>query len=271
MMSRSRSLSGLASPRALLPNMTIWSGSVASTRRLTISPSVASSIETVNMARCCRIIATAANEDESNAGITWRSLPFRSRVIRPRTRLAISAATGGPVLTAASSTIADIDFSDRRFGNQKEAGMAKTQRSLFETGKDNRRPEAGGLLPVSRPDRPLTAAQREFNKLLIKVEELRERLQKETRRLDTALAYYGEHIHPRLKQLASARKAVVRGLAAFLGAGRLKRKKDRETLKEIIAEQLDEVLQDFVPGEDEDLRALFERIHGIDYETLERQ
>ena len=54
--------------------------------------------------------------------------------------------------------------------------MAKTQRSLFETGKDNRRPEAGGLLLVSRPDRPLTAAQREFNKLLIKVEELRERL-----------------------------------------------------------------------------------------------
>ena len=59
--------------------------------------------------------------------------------------------------------------------------MAKTQRSLFETGKDNRRPEAGGLLLVSRPDRPLTAAQREFNKLLIKVEELRERLRKEAR------------------------------------------------------------------------------------------
>ena len=149
--------------------------------------------------------------------------------------------------------------------------MAKTQRSLFETGEATGRPDAGALLLVSRPDRPLTAAQREFNKLVIKVEELRERLQKETRRLDKALAFYGEHIHPRLKQLASARKAVVRGLAAFLGAGGLKRKKDRETLKEIIAEQLDEVLQDFVPGEDEDLRALFERIHGIDYETLERQ
>ena len=66
--------------------------------------------------------------------------------------------------------------------------MAKTQRSLFETGEDTGRPDAGGLLLVSRPDRPLTAAQREFNKLVIKVEELQERLQKETRRLDKALA-----------------------------------------------------------------------------------
>jgi len=61
--------------------------------------------------------------------------------------------------------------------------MAKTQRSLFETGEATARPDAG-LLLVSRPDRPLTAAQREFNKLVIKVEELRERLRKETRRLD---------------------------------------------------------------------------------------
>src|SRR5207244_6507817 len=85
------------------------------------------------------------------------------------------------------------------------------------------------------------------------------------------VAEYGSHVRPRLSQVASAGKAVVRGRAAFLGAGRLKPKKDRETLKEVIAEQLDEVLQDFVPGEDEDLRALFERIQGIDSETLERQ
>jgi len=149
--------------------------------------------------------------------------------------------------------------------------MAKTQRSLFETGEDTGRPEACALLLVSRPDRPLTPAQREFNKLVRKVEELQLSLQKERQRLDNALAYYGEHIHPRLKQLALARKAVVRGLVAFLDGGGLKRKKDRATLKGIITEQLDEVLQDFVPGEDDDLRALFERIHGIDYETLERQ
>src|SRR5439155_18871600 len=111
----------------------------------------------------------------------------------------------------------------------------------------------------------------EFNKLCVKGEGLRGRLAKETGRLDKALAFYVEHIQPRMKKLASARKVVVRGLAGILGAGGLKRKKDRETLKEIIAEQLDEVLQDFVPGEDEDLRALFERIHGIDYEALERQ
>jgi hypothetical protein len=149
--------------------------------------------------------------------------------------------------------------------------MAKTQQSLFETGGDTARPDSGGLLLVSRPDRPLTPAQREFNKLVRKVENLRERLQNETRRLDEALAFYGEHIHPRLKQLAVARKAVVRGLAAFLEGGGLKKKRDRATLTQIIAEQLDEVLQDFVPGEDEDLRALFERIHGVDYETLEQQ
>ncbi len=68
--------------------------------------------------------------------------------------------------------------------------MAKTQRSLFETGEATARPDAG-LLLVSRPDRPLTAAQREFNKLVIKVEELRERLRKEARRFDDD----GHHEH----------------------------------------------------------------------------
>ena len=68
--------------------------------------------------------------------------------------------------------------------------MAKTQRSLFETGEATGRPDAG-LLLVSRPDPPLTAAQREFNKLVIKVEELRERLRKEARRFDDD----GHHEH----------------------------------------------------------------------------
>lgn len=149
--------------------------------------------------------------------------------------------------------------------------MAKTQRSLFETGKDIERPDAVGLLLVRRPDRPLTLAQREFNKLVMKVEELQERLQKETLRLNKTLAYYGEHIHPRLNRLASARKAVVRGLAAFLDGGGLKRKKDRNTLKRVIAEQLDEVLQHCTSGEDDDLRALFERINGIGYDALARE
>ena len=151
--------------------------------------------------------------------------------------------------------------------------MAKIQKSLFnepENHRDELR-DSTSLLLVSRPDRPLTPAQREFNKLVIKVEQLRERLERETGRLDNALAYYGEHLHPRLKRLAAARKELVRKLAGFLDCDSFRRKRNRETMMAMIGDQLDEILQLEGSLDDDDLREMFERIHGIDYKLAEQQ
>src|SRR5437773_1569476 len=134
-------------------------------------------------------------------------LPLQSGYPRNRSRLAISAISVWGY--SSENTISDfccnwrtrferriidhLRHSLRHIGNQKETGMAKGWRSLFEIGEDTSQPNAGNLLLVSRPDRPLTAAQREFNKLVIKVEELRERLRKEARRFDDD--GYHEHAH----------------------------------------------------------------------------
>jgi hypothetical protein len=148
--------------------------------------------------------------------------------------------------------------------------MAKTQRALFEN-ESNPNGRASGLVLVSQPNRPLTPGQRLFNRLVAQVEELRKRFVKETRKLDEALACYGEHLHPRLKRCNALRKDLIRAMAPFLDRNRLGQKRDRQTLREIIREQLDAIIQDDGSIEDADLRALFHRVHGVSYETLERR
>ena len=87
----------------------------------------------------------------------------------------------------------------------------------------------------ARPNRPLTKSQRAFNRLVTTVEQLRARLENETRRLDKALAYFGENLYPRLQRLNVVRKDLVRALACFLGGKQLKKKKDLATLRTILS------------------------------------
>jgi hypothetical protein len=158
----------------------------------------------------------------------------------------------------------------RRSGGAQEAMMARRQISLFEDELSGR-PELGGLVQIPQPDRPLTKAQRAFNRLVGKVEELRARLDREIRRLDEALAYYGEHLHPRLQRQKALRKDLVRALAPFLDRKRLKRKSERETLRMIIAEQISEIVCEEGSLTDDDLRALFEKVHGVDFGKVEQE
>ncbi|PYS50741.1 MAG: hypothetical protein DMG13_20375 [Acidobacteria bacterium] len=67
------------------------------------------------------------------------------------------------------------------------------------------------------------------------------------------------------------RKDLVRGLAPFLEGKGLKRKSDRETLRIIIAEQIAEIVREEGSLRDNDLRALFEQVHGIDFGQVERE
>src|SRR5262249_18667816 len=148
--------------------------------------------------------------------------------------------------------------------------MANTQKSLFEA---ERVPQAKAvsLTLRSRPGERLTPAQRTFNRLTAQLEQLRGRLEKEMRRLDKALAYYGEHLHPRLRRCAALRKEIVRVMAPFLDSSLIKDKRDRRALRDLIAEQLNFILGEDGPIEDADLRALFKKVHGTTYESLERQ
>jgi predicted DNA-binding protein YlxM (UPF0122 family) len=148
--------------------------------------------------------------------------------------------------------------------------MAKAQAFLFENELPDR-PETGGLMLSPQPNRPLTKAQRAFNRLVSRVETLRARIADEIRRLDAALAHYGEHLHPRLQRKNQLRKDLVRALAPFLDGKRLKRKNERETLRVILSEQIHEIIVEDGSLIDDDLRAIFKKVHAIDFEKAERQ
>ena len=149
--------------------------------------------------------------------------------------------------------------------------MASEQFSLFEDSTRRSEPESAGLTLVSRRGRPLTKAQQIFNRLVTRIESLRLKLERETRRLDDALAYYGEHLHPRLRRQAELRKGLVRALAAFLDDKRLKAKSARSTLRQVVANQLQGIFFEEGSLSDADLRALFERVHGQGFEEFERE
>jgi hypothetical protein len=149
--------------------------------------------------------------------------------------------------------------------------MAREQFSLFDDSVGLSDADSRGLTLVSRLGERLTKAQQTFNRLVKKVEAVRSNIEHETKRLDDALAYYGKHLHPRLQRQSELRKQLVRALAPYLDERRLKGKRDRSILREVIADELAEIPLDGAASSDEDLRALFERIHGRGFEEVARE
>src|ERR1700688_2281391 len=152
----------------------------------------------------------------------------------------------------------------------EETSVADKQTSLFQDVA-LRRPEVGRVVVISQPGRPLFQAQRAFNRLVTKVEESRARLDREIHRLDKVLAYYGVHIHPRLQRQMALRKELVRALAPFLDGNRPKQKSERKTLRIVIAEQINEIAGKEGTLTDEDLQAVFKRVHGVEFGRGEQE
>jgi hypothetical protein len=149
--------------------------------------------------------------------------------------------------------------------------MASEQISLFGDDFGGSEPESRGLTLASSRGRALTKAQRAFNRLVGEVEELRSKIERESRRLDDALAYYAQHLHPRLRRRTELRKEYVRALAVFLDGKGLKGKRARATLGEIIAVELDEVHFEEGSLADDDLRRLFESLRGKGVDDVEKE
>src|SRR5215468_151487 len=142
--------------------------------------------------------------------------------------------------------------------------MAKMQPFLFETGIPER--EDAVLMLTPRAHRPLTKAQRAFNRLVARVEELRAQIAAETKLLDDALVYYGTHLHPRLQRQNEVRKELVRLLAPFLQKKNLRNDKQRKIMRTVLADQLHEIVHYEGSLKDDDLRTVFKQIHQVDVE-----
>jgi hypothetical protein len=139
------------------------------------------------------------------------------------------------------------------------------QLSMFDVPSTEREKDSIVRVPQA-PKRPLTKAQQLFKKRVGRVELLRTQLEFDTLRLDAGLAYFGEHIHPRLQRITGLRKDLTRALAPYLNDKRLKGNNRKKTLRKILADQLDQVIGAEGSLEDTELLELFERIHKVSFE-----
>ena len=134
---------------------------------------------------------------------------------------------------------------------------------LFDPDEFPPKPFDGSLIIRPTREKPLSKEERAFNRAVAKVQALRARFDEEKRRLDRALMFEATELRPRLERVTALRTALVRGFAPFLDDRRLKPAQKR-TLRAILKEQLEEIFS-HVRSPDADLKALFERLHGIGY------
>ena len=136
------------------------------------------------------------------------------------------------------------------------------QTSLFEMQE----PKVKKSLIIStKKQRPLNKQQQAFNRLVKKIEKLRIELEKTSKDLDSKLSYYVKHIHPLEEQLTTMRKEVVKLLFPFY-ANKNQLKQHKNTLKQFLALQLQQIFGGDDEEPDEELAGIFEAVNGISYE-----
>jgi hypothetical protein len=141
------------------------------------------------------------------------------------------------------------------------------------TDKRNGGPAGAGTHLVRTPasDRPLTKVQETFQVLLAKVESLREAIDAEEQDLDATLSFYAEEVVPRLARQTELQKGLVRAIAPFVNKTFFPRKEERIEFKEFTRELLDEIANWERGLIDDDLREIYNAVHGVGYAKDERK
>jgi len=130
---------------------------------------------------------------------------------------------------------------------------------------------ARDLVPAPAADRPLTKAQETFQSLLAQLESLREAIDAEERELDTTLSFYAEEVVPRLTRQTALQKELVRVLAPYLNKTFFPRKEERAEFKEVARKLLDEIADRERGLIEDDLREIYNAVHGVGYALYERK
>jgi len=135
-----------------------------------------------------------------------------------------------------------------------------------KTGKRN-----GDLVPAPTADRPLTPAQEAFRALIARVESLRHSIDTGEAELDATLAYYSAELIPRIERQTAARKELVRALAPYANKSFFRRQQERVGFKDFIQELLHEIAKVEKGLVDDDLKEIYNVVHGSGYGKHERK
>ncbi|MBA2258368.1 MAG: hypothetical protein H0W18_05705 [Acidobacteria bacterium] len=127
-------------------------------------------------------------------------------------------------------------------------------------------PIGGSLVQRSQTSLPRSKKERAVSRLLAQVASLRGRFEREKQRLDDALMFHAAHVSPRQERLTGLRTEIVRVLGRFFDDHRLG-KADRQVLRAILIEQLDDVLAN-TAAPDLDIKEMFGRLHGVGFDDI---
>jgi hypothetical protein len=127
------------------------------------------------------------------------------------------------------------------------------------------------LVLTPAADRPATKAQETFRSLLIRVESLRASVDAEERELDGILTVYVEQVVPRLTEQTALQKELVRALAPYLNKSFFPRKEERVEFRELARGLLDEIADKERGLIEDDLREIYNAVHGMGYAQNERK
>ena len=123
-----------------------------------------------------------------------------------------------------------------------------------------------GLIITTQEKQLLSKQQQTFNRLITKIEKLRQELEQTNNILNKKLDFYVKHIYPLDQEMTSLKKEVVKILFTFFTNKKLLSKKQKEALREVIITQLSNILK-FETGEpDNELKEIFKAVEGISYE-----
>lgn len=128
-----------------------------------------------------------------------------------------------------------------------------------------------GLSIGTKVGKQLTKAQKDFNRLVKKVEDSRKKVASVSAVLDDKLDYFTKHIFPLDADLLRLNTSYVKLLYGFYNEKKLFSKKERDVLAEVIGDYLGDVLSMIDGQPDDELKAIFKVVNGISYEEQEEE
>ncbi|PIQ22036.1 MAG: hypothetical protein COW65_05485 [Cytophagales bacterium CG18_big_fil_WC_8_21_14_2_50_42_9] len=117
----------------------------------------------------------------------------------------------------------------------------------------------------------LSKPQQAFNRLVKKIEKLRHQITSTEQILNEKLTYYSQHLHPLEQELVHLRKQVVKLLFPFYTDKKTLTKKQKQVLKGILVQQVNDIFSFSNEEPDEELKQVFEALEGMKYEDAEKQ
>ncbi len=131
-------------------------------------------------------------------------------------------------------------------------------------------PASKGLAISTQGERPLTKKQKEFNKLVKKIESLRKELDATGKMLNSCLQFYSGYIHPLEQEVVTLRTSCIKMFFPFYKDKLRLSKKEKEVLGEIISLGIDDIMRLSPKELDDEMKAIFRSVNGITYEQAKR-